>query len=45
MIPINRFETVLCDVVRRVLSSHMALRDSLEIAQVKMQALFSEYGF
>ncbi len=40
MIPINRFETVLCDVVRRVLSSHMALRDSLEIAQVEMQALF-----
>ncbi len=44
-IPINRFETVLCDVVRRVICSNMPLHASLEIAQVEMQALFSEYGF
>lgn len=44
VIPVNRFEVILGDVLRRVCQG-MRIRDSLEIAQIEVEALFQVYGY
>lgn len=44
VIPVNRFEIILGDTLRRVVHG-MTIRNSLEIAQKEAEALFQVYGY
>ena len=45
VIPSNRVEAILCNVLRRTTDSHIPLTQSLEIAQREMETLLQKYGY
>lgn len=45
IIPLNRIEEVLCNVMRNVLSDNIPIPDALAENQEKMKRLFAAYGY
>lgn len=45
IIPQNRIERILCNVLKDILNNHMSIQEALDKNQVKMQQLFASYGY
>lgn len=45
IIPQNKIERILCNVIKDILQNHMTIQDALNKNQEKMRHLFSSYGY
>ena len=45
IIPQNKIESILCDVLSDVLKRGLSVQDALELGQTKMELLFRPYGY
>ncbi len=45
IIPRNRIEKILCDIVKDIIRNGTSIENALEAAQIEMKALFQSYGY
>lgn len=45
IIPLNKIEKILCNVLRQVLNENLSIPEALEENQQRMKQLFSSYGY
>jgi len=45
IIPQNKIESILCDVLSDILKRGLSVQDALELGQTKMELLFRPYGY